>query len=95
MTADALAMLMDRATRNGLVKEVLEEHIENSVNMLQYADDTIFLLEDDFGSAHNLKFILCLFEQMFVLKINFIKVSCFCLKRLVIKQMLLLFSHVP
>ena len=40
--------------------------------MLQYADDTIFL-QDDYESACNLKYILCLFEQMSGLKINFHK----------------------
>ena len=31
----------------------------------------LFLLEDSFESAHNLKFILCAFEQMLGLKIKF------------------------
>ena len=41
--------------------------------MLQYADDTIFLLQDDEESAMNLKFTLTAFEQMFGLTINFHK----------------------
>jgi hypothetical protein len=43
------------------------------VNMLQYADDTIFLIKDDIDSVQNLKFILGAFEQMSGLKINFHK----------------------
>jgi hypothetical protein len=43
------------------------------VAILQYADDTILLLEDNLEHARNLKTILCLFEQMSGLKINFHK----------------------
>ena len=45
--------------------------------MLQYADDTIFLMPDDLESAKRLKFILCAFEQMSGLKINFHKSELF------------------
>jgi hypothetical protein len=46
---------------------------------LQYADDTILLLQDNLDFARNLKFILILFEKMSGLKINFqkSKVCCF------------------
>ena len=63
--------------KNGLIKEVLRNKLENGVNMLQYADDTIFLLQDDVESAHNLKFFLTMFEQMSGLKINFNKSEMF------------------
>lgn len=46
---------------------------------LQYKDDTIFLIQDDIESASNLKFNLCLFEQLSGLKINFHKSEVFCL----------------
>jgi hypothetical protein len=45
---------------------------------LQYADDTIFLLDEGLENARNLKFMLCLFEQMSGLKINFIKSEVYC-----------------
>jgi hypothetical protein len=47
--------------------------------MLQYEDDTVFSFEGDLESARNLKFILCIFEQLSGLKINFYKseVCCF------------------
>jgi hypothetical protein len=38
-----------------------------------------FLLQDDLEGARNLKFILCLFEQLSGLKINFHKSEIFCL----------------
>ena len=77
LAADALAILMDNAQKTGLIKGLLGENTEGGINMLQYADDTIFLLQDDYESACNLKYILCLFEQMFGLKINFHKSEIF------------------
>lgn len=47
--------------------------------MLQYADDTIFLLENELSNARNLKNILCVFEQLSGLNINFHKSEIFCL----------------
>lgn len=78
---------MDSARHNGLVKGVLEDNIEGG-----------FLLQDDFDSAHNLKFIFCLFEQMSGLKTNFHKSELFLFfgRGLLIKQTLLLrYSHAP
>jgi hypothetical protein len=40
---------------------------------------TILLFEDDLENASNIKFILCLFEQISGLKINFHKSEFFCL----------------
>jgi hypothetical protein len=39
---------------------------ENGIAILQYADDTIFLLEEGFENARNLIILLCLFEQCVV-----------------------------
>ena len=75
--ADALAIMLDNARKSGLVKGVLNGYIPNGVNMLQYADDTIFLLQDDYESACNLKYIICLFDQMSGLKIYFHKSEIF------------------
>jgi hypothetical protein len=51
---------------------------ENGVVVLQYVNDTIFPLNEGFEYARNLKFMLCLFEQMSGLKINFLKSEVFC-----------------
>ena len=56
-----------------IVKGVLSKNDNKGVNMLQYADDTIFLVKDEEESVRNLKFILGAFEQMSGLKINFHK----------------------
>ena len=51
IAADALAIILDKAKHAGYVKGVLTELGDDGVNMLQYADDTIFLLKDDEKSA--------------------------------------------
>jgi hypothetical protein len=45
---------------------------------LQYADDTIIFLDHDLEQAKNLKPLLCAFEQLSGLKINFHKSEVFC-----------------
>ena len=45
----------------------------------KYVDDTILLFADDLQNARNIKFILCMFEQMSRLKINFHKSEVYCL----------------
>ena len=41
--------------------------------VLQYTDDTIICLKDDFEIARNMKLLLYLYEQMSGLKVNFSK----------------------
>src|SRR3954468_19440465 len=77
LVADALAIIMENARAMGLIKGVISNKLEGGVNMLQYADDTIFLLQDDVESAQNLKFVLTTFEQISGLKINFNKSEMF------------------
>ena len=48
-----------------------------SISILQYADDTILFLEHDIAEAVNMKLILCIFEQLSGLKINFHKSEIF------------------
>jgi hypothetical protein len=71
LTADGLANMIRKAQLEGLIKGLVPHIIDNGVTNLQYADDTIFLLQNDLYMARNLKFILILFEHMSVLKINF------------------------
>ena len=48
------------------------------MSILQYADDTILFMEHDTEKAVNMKMILCLFEQLSGLKINFHKSEIIC-----------------
>jgi hypothetical protein len=52
--------------------------VNGGISILQYADDTILFMEHDLVKAVNMKLILCLFEQLSGLKINFHKCELFC-----------------
>ena len=51
--------------------------MEDGLSILQYADDTILLLEDYLEKAKNLKLVLSAFEKLSGLKINFHKSELF------------------
>ena len=59
---------------------------EGGLTVLQYADDTIFCFEDDLEGARNLKVILCVFEHLTGLKINFLKSEIHCFGAALLKQ---------
>jgi hypothetical protein len=65
--------MIHKAHENGLIKGLAKEYVPQGVAVLQYAEDTILCLKDDLESAHNMKLLLCLFEKMSGLKINFEK----------------------
>jgi hypothetical protein len=46
---------------------------DKGIAMLQYADDTIFLIQDDLQQNKNLELLLYVFESMSSLKIKFEK----------------------
>ena len=71
--ADCLTRMIKHAQKNCLVKGLTSNLIENAVAVLQYADDTIICLENDMGSARNMKLLLYFYEIMSCLKINFSK----------------------
>jgi hypothetical protein len=71
--ADAISILLDHASSAGHIKGVVSHLVDNGVTHLQYADDTILLIELDDSAIANLKFILICFEILSGLKINFSK----------------------
>ena len=71
--ADALAAMLDAANNAGHIKGVVSHLVAGGVTHLQYADDTILLLELEDRALANLKFILICFEILSGLKINFLK----------------------
>jgi hypothetical protein len=73
-----LAILISRAKDEGKVGSLLSHLIDRGLSILQYADDTILFLEHDIAKAVNMKLILCIFEQLLGLKINFHKSEFFC-----------------
>ena len=68
IAVDVLAILIKRAQASGHLRGLSRDLTEGGVLILQYADDTILLFENDPEQARNLKVILCLFEQMSGLK---------------------------
>lgn len=79
LTVDALVVLVKQVRQQGLIRGLAKHLVPGGCVILQYADDTIFLLEPDLDCARNLKFLLCMFEQMSGLKINFHKSDLYCL----------------
>jgi hypothetical protein len=78
LVADGLACLIHKAQNEGLIKGLIPHIIRNGCCCLQYADDTIFFIQDCLEGARNLKFIFCLFEHMSGLKINFHMSENYC-----------------
>ena len=81
VVADMLAILISRAKKDGQVAGLIPHLVEGAVSILQYADDTIIFMDHDLEKALNMKLILCIFEQLSSLKINFIRVNYSILAR--------------
>ena len=78
LVADMLTLFITRAKAAGQVSGVVPHLVDDGLPILQYADDTILLMEHNLEQAHNMKSILCAFEQLSGLKINFHKSEIFC-----------------
>jgi hypothetical protein len=78
IVADMLAIIINRAKDDGQVDGLIPHLVEGGVSLLQYADDTIIFMQHDLEKALNMKLILCMFEQLSGLKINFHKSEIFC-----------------
>jgi hypothetical protein len=74
---DMLAVLFAREKDDGLIPHLVEE----GVSILQYGDGTILFMEHDLEKALNMKLLLCIFEQLLGLKINFHKSECFYFRK--------------
>ena len=71
--ADCLARMVRKAQRANLITGLAENLIPGGVILLQYVDDTIVCLQNDMTKARNMKLLLCFYEMMPGLKINFSK----------------------
>ncbi|WP_428739598.1 reverse transcriptase domain-containing protein, partial [Sulfurimonas sp.] len=72
-----LAVLIKRAKDEGQISDIVPHLVADGISILQYADDTIIFMNHDLQKANNLKLILCAFEQLSGLKINFYKSEIF------------------
>jgi hypothetical protein len=79
IVVDMLALLIARAKDDGQVEWVIPHLVENGLSILQYADDIVIFMIHDIGKTINMKFLLCVFEQLSGLKINFHKSEIFSL----------------
>jgi hypothetical protein len=78
LVVDMLAILISRAKENGQINGLFPHLIEGGISMLQYAQDTILFMEHNLEQAANMKLLLCAFEKLSGLKINFYKSELFC-----------------
>ncbi|WVZ61936.1 LOW QUALITY PROTEIN: hypothetical protein U9M48_011741 [Paspalum notatum var. saurae] len=65
-------------SHEGKVNGVIPHLVEDGLSILQYANDTVIFLDHDLEKARNLKVLLCVFEKLSGLKINFNKSEIFC-----------------
>ena len=71
--ADALSRILSRVATQGHISPVISHLIPEGVTHLQYADDTIIMVELTDSCIAHLKFILLCFEALSGLTINFIR----------------------
>ncbi|WVZ90520.1 hypothetical protein U9M48_036814 [Paspalum notatum var. saurae] len=73
LVADVLGVLMEKAVNKGYITGVLPEMVSGGISHMQYADDTIVMVDGSDSSILHLKLILYCFEWMSGLKINYHK----------------------
>jgi hypothetical protein len=78
IVVDMLALLISRAKNDGQIFGLVPHLVEGGLSILQYAYDTILFMEHDLEQAKNIKLLLCAFEKLSRLKINFHKGELFC-----------------
>ena len=77
LVADALSALLDKGVEKGHISGVLGDLVPGGISHIQYADDTVIMIDGSDRSILNLKLILYCFEWMSGLKINFHKSEVF------------------
>jgi len=78
IVVDMLAILISRAKEANHIRGVVPHLVDEGLSVLQYADDTVIFMDNDLERAKNMKLLLCAFEQLSGLKINFHKSELFC-----------------
>jgi hypothetical protein len=70
---DVLTKMLQKAANDDLIKGLGSELVPDGVINLQYADDTLLLLDKDEAHARNMKCILTCFEMISGMRMNFHK----------------------
>ena len=73
-----LAIFISRAKESEQIQGVIPHLVDEGLSILQYAGDTVIFMDNDLEKAKNMKLLLCAFEQLSRLKINFHKSELFC-----------------
>ena len=72
-TVEALSIMISLANEKGQIQGVVPHLVPSGLTHLQYADDTLILIQHKELDVANLKFLLMCFEDMSGLKINYHK----------------------
>jgi hypothetical protein len=72
-----LSVLISRSKDLGHFSWIIRHLVDVGLSIFQYADDTLIFFENDRQGAKNMKLLLCAFEQLSGLKINFHKSELF------------------
>ena len=70
---DGLTVSLEAAKEAGLITGLTPNLVDGGLSILQYADDTILLMENTTTNILHIKFLLYCFEQMSGMKINYHK----------------------
>lgn len=73
IVANMVAVLIRWAKEAVQVGGLIQHLVNGGVSILHYTDDTIIFMEHGMVKAKNMKLIICLFEQLSGLKVNFHK----------------------
>jgi hypothetical protein len=71
--AEAMSIILTKACEAGHIAGVVPHLIPGGISHLQYADDTLIMIQDEDQQIANLKFLLMCFEDMAGLKISYHK----------------------
>ena len=75
--ADALSAMLSRACAAGVIQGLVPHLVTGDLSHLQYADDTVILLQYSPENLRNVRMILTCYEAMSRMKINFEKSEIF------------------
>jgi hypothetical protein len=73
IVADMLTIIIKRAKIGGQIRGVIPHLVDNGLSILQHTDNTHLFMDDNLEKVKNIKLMLCAFEQLSGLKINFIR----------------------
>jgi hypothetical protein len=77
LVVDVLGVLLNKAVDKGHLKDILTNLLPGVISHIQYADDTVIMVDGSDQSIRNLKLILYCFEWLTGLKINYHKSEVF------------------